>query len=216
MTKTKLAIKGMHCASCVTVVERGLKKTDGVTNARVNLATETAEVEFDKSKVDESQLIEAVKKKGYGATVFGEQDKELEELEKTAELRRSKFILLLAISLALPALVIGMVFMQIPYRIYILFFLATPVQFIAGFRFYQGMWAALKNKSANMDTLIVVGTTAAYVFSFAVMLFATPEEIMAGGPENYFETSAVLIAFVLIGKYLEDKAKGKTSSAIKN
>jgi len=209
MKKVNLNVKGMHCASCVAVVEKALKKTEGVSEANVNLSTEKAQVLFDDSKADVSKLIAAVKGKGYDARVSTEADKSIEELEKREELRRTERLLAFTLMLAVPAGLIGMVFMEdVPYGIYVLFLLATPVQFISGFRFYKGAWAALKNKTANMDSLIAVGTSAAYFYSIWVML-STP---MA---DQYFETSAVLIAFVLIGKYLEAKAKGKTSEAIR-
>ncbi|MDD5112256.1 MAG: heavy metal translocating P-type ATPase [Candidatus Altiarchaeota archaeon] len=209
MKKVNLNVKGMHCASCVTLVEKALNKTEGVNSASVNLSTEKAQVEYDESKTDVSKLISAVKGRGYDARVSTEADKTLEELEKRQELENTWKLLLFSVLLALPAAVIGMVFMEsIPYAIFILFALATPVQFISGARFYRGAWAALKNRSSNMDTLVAVGTSAAYFYSVYVML-TNP---MA---DQYFETSAVLITFVLAGKYLEAKAKGKTSEAIR-
>ena len=209
MKKITLNVKGMHCASCVAVVERALKKTDGVSDARVNLSTEKAHVEFDDSKVDASKLISAVKGKGYDARVSTEADKSVEDLEKKKELSDTRRLLLATMTLSIPAFLIGMLFMEeIPYGIFVLFLLATPVQFISGARFYKGAWAALKNKTANMDTLVAVGTSAAYFYSVAVMVTSP----MA---DQYFETAAVLITFVLLGKYLEAKAKGKTSEAIK-
>ncbi|MCX6695047.1 MAG: heavy metal translocating P-type ATPase, partial [Candidatus Altiarchaeota archaeon] len=209
MKKVTLSVKGMHCASCVAVVEGALKNTPGVSDARVNLSTEKAQVEYDDSKVEVSNLISAVKGKGYDARVSTEADKTLEELEKKRELALMSNLLYFSVALALPALLVGMVFMdEIPYGIYVLFLLATPVQFISGARFYRGAWAALKNRTSNMDTLVAVGTSAAYFYSVYVML-TNP---MA---DQYFETAAVLITFVLLGKYLEAKAKGKTSEAIR-
>jgi len=211
----KLNVKGMTCASCVAVVERALKKADGVDKASVNLSTETAIVEYDENKINERDLIDLVNKKGYTASIFNEKDQELLEQEKNKELSKTRHLLYFSIALAIPAFIAGMIFMHFPYRVYVLFALATPVQFIAGYGFYRGAFAALRNKSANMDTLIVVGTSAAYIYSLFLMAAATPEQVMMGGPEQYFETSAVLITLVLVGKYLEARAKGKTSSAIK-
>lgn len=208
MKKVTLTIKGMHCASCVNVITRALKKTEGVLNANVNLSTEKAQVEYDEQKVNIQKLIDAIRKKGYDARVSIETDKSIEELEKREELRKTFLFLVFSAVLATPALLIGMVFMDFPYRIYLLFLLATPVQFISGARFYKGAWAALKNKTSNMDTLIAVGTSAAYFYSVAVMLFNPMGE-------QYFEVSAVLITLVLLGKYLEARAKGKTSEAIR-
>src|SRR3989344_813386 len=110
--------------------------------------------------------------------------------------------------LSIPALILSMFIMEFPFREYLLWFLSTPIQFYIGWQFYKGTWSALKNKSANMDTLIAVGTSAAYFFSVYAILFA-PEE------HQYFEISAVLITLVLLGKYLEAKAKLRTSEAIK-
>ncbi len=209
MRKITLNVKGMHCASCVAVVEKALKKTPGVSSAVVNLSTEKAQVEYDEAVADVGKLISAVKSKGYGARVSTEADKSIEDLEKRKELEAAKRLLLFSAALAIPALFIGMVFMdRIPYGIYIVFLLATPVQFIGGARFYRGAWAALKNRTSNMDTLVAVGTSAAYFYSVVVMLINP-----MGG--QYFETSAILITFVLTGKYLEAKAKGKTSEAIR-
>ena len=208
MKKVIIKIGGMHCASCVSLVTRALNKTDGVLNANVNLSTEKAQIEYDESKVNVQKLIEAIKGKGYDARVSIEADKSVEELEKKEELKKTSLILTLSAVLAIPAFLLGMVFMDFPYRIYLLFLLSTPVQFIVGARFYIGAWAALKNKTSNMDTLIAVGTSAAYFYSVSVMLFNPMGE-------QYFETSAVLITLVLLGKYLESRAKGKTSEAIR-
>jgi len=206
--KTNLKITGMHCASCSTLVQKGLQKTEGVISANVNLSTEKAQVEYDEGKIDVSRLIEAVKKKGYGASVSTDADKSLEELEKKREIAGLRTLLMGSLILAVPAFLLGMVFMDFPYRIYVLFLLATPIQFIAGARFYRGAWAAFRNRTSNMDTLISVGTTAAYLYSVAIMV----TKPMA---DQYFETAAVLITFVLAGKYLEMNAKGKTGEAIR-
>lgn len=209
MKKTELQIKGMHCASCVTVIEKGLKKTPGVIYANVNLTTEIATIDYDPKKVNEENLIETIKKRGYGASTSkdgfkpGSQKKEIKKLKK---------LLIFSLIFAIPTFIIGMVFMwlkiSIPYEEYLLWILATPVQFIAGAQFYSGSWAALKNKSANMDSLIALGTSAAYFFSVYSVLF------IENGVQ-YFEASAVLITLVLLGKYLEALAKSRTSGAIK-
>ncbi|MFH1403962.1 MAG: heavy metal translocating P-type ATPase [Candidatus Altiarchaeota archaeon] len=208
MKKTTLKVTGMHCASCSTLIQKKLNKTDGVLNANVNLSAEKAQVEYDESKVDTTSILGVVKSLGYDARVSTEADKSVDELEKKREIEKSRKMLLFSIALAIPAFLLGMVFMHFPHRVYLLFLLATPIQFIAGWRFYKGAWAALKNKTSNMDTLISVGTSAAYFYSLAVMLIGN-----AG--EQYFETSAMLITLVLVGKYLEDRAKGRTGEAIR-
>src|SRR3989338_2769806 len=214
--KQTFKISGMHCASCVAVVTRALQKVEGVKSAVVNYSTEKAMVEYDESVVKEESLISTVKGKGYGAQVLGSDDYRKEEEIRKKELDELRFRLVLSFAIALPALIIGMFFMEegflflgyeIPYAKFLLFALATPIQFYIGKSFYIGTWAALKNKSANMDTLIAVGTSAAYFYSVYVIFF----EPMGG---QYFEISAVLITLVILGKYLEAVAKVKTSKAI--
>ena len=202
-----LKISGMHCASCSTILTRALQKVEGVQAAVVNYSTEKGIVTFDPTKTDEQALVQAVHKKGYGAEVVGEENYAREEQLRKKEIQKLKSKLILSVALSLPALIIGMFLMNLPYREYFLWILSTPVQFYIGWPFYQGTWAALKNKSANMDSLIAIGTSAAYFYSVYVILFAP-------GGHQYFEISAILITLVLLGKYLEAVAKGKTSQAI--
>src|SRR3989338_398667 len=214
--KREIKISGMHCASCVQVVTRALQKVDGVNSAVVNYSTEKASVDFDDTRIKDSDLIHAIKNKGYGAQVLLKDDFRKEEEIRKKELGQLRHRLLLSVYLSLPAIIIGMLFMEegffflgyeLPYAKYLLFILATPIQFYIGKTFYVGTWAALKNKSANMDTLIAIGTSAAYFYSVYVIFFD-----MSGS--QYFEISAVLITLVILGKYLEAVAKGKTSQAI--
>jgi P-type Cu+ transporter len=212
MKKTTLQLKGMHCASCAVNIERGLKKSDAVKNANVNYSSAKATVEFDDSSIDEKGLIDIVRKRGYDAEVAGENSLEKQFNEQKKEIDNYRNIFLFSLVFAVPAFVIGMVFMwleiMVPYKEYILWALATPVQFIVGWQFYKGAWSALKNKTANMDSLIALGTSAAYIFSAYNVLF----DMEAG---QYFETSAILITLVILGKWLEATAKGKTNDAIK-
>ncbi|VVB66341.1 putative copper-exporting P-type ATPase A [Candidatus Gugararchaeum adminiculabundum] len=205
MKKTELSIGGMHCASCAVLINRGLAKAPGVKTANVNYAAGKALVEFDESQTNEQKLVEVVKSKGYGATVGVDREREREVRAK--EIRDLKFLVGFSALFAFPALILGMFLMEFPYRTLILFLLATPVQFISGKNFYLGAWSALRNKTASMDTLIAVGTSAAYFYSVAAMLGLAKEQ--------YFETAAVLITLVLVGKYLEAVAKGRTSDAIR-
>jgi len=208
MTKVTLRITGMHCSNCVLSVTNSLRKLSGVLDAKVNLGTERALVEFDESKVSIPEMIVAIKDLGFDAKVSTEADKSREDLEKSKEFEGMRNTLIFSLIFAVPAAAIGMFLMDsVPYSIYLLFLLATPVQFIAGAAFYRGAWSALKNRTSNMDTLIALGTSAAYFYSAAVML----TDPMA---DQYFETSAVLITLVLVGKYLEARARGKTSEAI--
>jgi Cu+-exporting ATPase len=211
--KTNLQITGMHCASCATLIGRALSKREGVTDANVNYATSRATVAFDEKKVSEADLISVVKGKGYGAVVStGKGDAALQEKLEKEEYSKIRKLLILSSVFAVPSFVIGMLLMwlgvDVPYKNFILFALATPVQFIVGAGFYMSSWIALKNRSANMDTLIAVGTSAAYFYS-VYSVFFNPS---AG---QYFETSTILITLVVLGKLLEAKAKGRTSEAIK-
>ncbi len=215
MKKTTLIIEGMHCASCATLITRSLNKTQGVTNANVNYAAAKASIDFDEAKVNESKLIDIVKSKGYGAKLVSEvSQKEMQEHHQI-EFGKLKRLFLISLIFSLPILIIGLFFMkeglvftgfELPFASFILFLLATPVQFYVGKDFYRGTWASLKNKSASMDSLIALGTSAAYFFSVY--------NLLTGGESQYFEVSAVLITLVILGKLLESLATGKTSEAI--
>lgn len=206
MKKTELSLTGMHCASCAILISRALQKTSGVKMANVNYAAAKAIVEFDEKQTQENKLVEVVKSKGYGASIGVDREREKQIREK--EIADLKSLLIVSIILSLPAFVIGTFFMEeVPQVMLILFLLTTPVQFIIGKNFYLGAWSALRNKSASMDTLIAVGTSAAYFYSIAAMFgFAI---------DQYFEVAATLITLVILGKYLEASAKGRTSEAIR-
>jgi len=213
MKKADLNIVGMHCASCATLINRSLSKSDGVTEANVNYATAKARVVFDEKKLSEDDLIKVIQNRGYDAKIANSKTdfKDREDAQRQ-EIESVRTNLMIGLLFSVPAFIIGMILMPlkiyIPYEAFILFLLATPVQFIVASDIYKSAWVALKNKSANMDSLIAIGTTAAYVFSVYTLFFR---------PElgQYFETSAILITFVMLGRYLEAKAKGKTSEAIK-
>lgn len=207
--KIDLAISGMHCTSCALNIEKGLQKTDGVSSANVNFSTAKATISYDSNKLSTDELIRVVIDKGFNAKLPSE-NSSLETQKE--ELNYFKRLFKISLVFAIPTFIIGMVFMwlniMIPYQDYILWALATPVQFYVGLNFYKGAWSSLKNKNANMDTLIALGTSAAYFFSVYNVLF-NPQ---AG---QYFETSAILITLVVMGKMFEAMAKGKTSDAIK-
>jgi len=205
--KTTLKITGMHCASCTKIISRTLLKKTGISSANVNFATEKASIEFNSKKISVSDLIGIIKHKGYGAHIVKDLHKEKEDSKR--ELQKLKFKVIFSAIFGIPSLILGMFFMSspIPFQNYIMWFLATPIQFYVGKQFYVGAWAALKNKTSNMDTLIALGTSAAYFYSVYVVLFAVKGH-------QYFEASAVLITLVIFGKYLEAIAKGKTSEAI--
>ncbi|MBR9700437.1 copper-translocating P-type ATPase [Candidatus Woesearchaeota archaeon] len=229
--KTDLVITGMHCASCSTLLTKSLKRVPGVEDANVNYATGRATVEHNS---DTSSLVFAVEKKGYGATVMGaktakvetttvekksvdpyeiQADQEKKELDKLTKLFHISLIF------SVPAFIVGMFFMEdgifffgteIPGAMVLLFVLATPVQFLIGGQFYKGAWLALKNRSANMDTLIAMGTSAAYFYSIYVVFWVVEET------GQYFEAATTIITLILMGKLLELRAKRKTSEAIKS
>ncbi|MFC2136063.1 heavy metal translocating P-type ATPase [Bacteroidota bacterium] len=208
--KVVFDIIGMHCASCSTLINRALNKVDGVKEANVNLSTNKATVLFDSDKLSVNDLISTVKKKGYGAKEqIGEVDYTKAALNQESDLMILKSKLLVSLFFAIPTFILGMFFMQnpVPYQEYIMWILASPIQFFIAWPMYRSSWSALKGFSANMDTLIVMGTSAAYFYSVYAVVF--------NAGHHYFEASAVLITIVLFGRYLEAKAKGKTSDAIK-
>jgi Cu+-exporting ATPase len=210
MKKTQIIVTGMHCANCSTLINKKLAKAEGIIEANVNFSNQKAYITFDENKISFQKILDTIKGLGYGA----KQMTSTADVEKLQKKEYNTLFLRFIISLAfaIPAFLIGMVFMwigiEVPYRDYILWILATPVQFLIGFPFYLGAWNALRNKSANMDSLIAIGTTAAYFFSVYSVLFNP-----AAG--QYFEISAILITLVLMGKLLEANAKGRTSEAIK-
>jgi len=210
MKKVTLDIKGMHCASCSTLINKALNKQDGVIKANVNLTTNKGTVEYDETKTDVNKLIGTVKNKGYGAIeAAGKTDYDKEAKKRKQELRNLKISFYSSLVFAIPVFILGMFFMKnpIPYQDYIMWVLASPVQFIIAGPMYKSAFTALKGKSANMDTLIVLGTSAAYFYSVFAVIFNVGHV--------YFEASAVLITIVIFGRLLEAKAKGKTSDAIK-
>ncbi len=210
--KVTLSVSGMHCASCAANIEKSLKKLDGIASAGVNFASGEATVEFDVSRIGLGDIRKAVEKLGYRVSSERSADREKEERER--EIRRLKRLLLLSIVFTVPVFIISMPLMwmgiTIPYEEYVLLVLVTPVQFIAGYRFYKGALGSLRARTASMDTLVAIGTSAAYFYSVAVVAFP---DIFGNG--TYFETSAVLISFILFGRLLEAVTKGKTSESIK-
>lgn len=206
----ELSIDGMTCASCVGRVERALNKVPGVKSVSVNLANERAHLEL-LGKVDAQTLLDAVSKAGYSASVWQAEHPQTDDQQR--RLQHERWALICAIALALP-LVLPMVLQ--PFGIHWMlpawaqFALATPVQFIFGARFYVAAWKAVRAGAGNMDLLVALGTSAGYGLS--LYEWATAAGRM---PHLYFEASAVVIALVLLGKYLESRAKRQTASAIR-
>ncbi len=222
--KTSFPIIGMHCASCAKLIERSLKKTPGVTAAAVNYGSEQASVEFDEGASTLEALGKAVESAGYKAVIAEEKGKSPDELKEEAkkaelvDLKRkvwvsavlSFFILLGSFPEWFSQFFSFFPLYELLTRNVVLLFLATPVQFWAGASFYQATGSGLKNRTAGMDTLIAIGTTAAFGYSVLVILF--PGLGLSG---TYFDTAAVIITLILLGRYLEAKAKAHTSDAIK-
>jgi Cu+-exporting ATPase len=217
MNELTLSIGGMSCASCVNTVEEAVGELDGVLSASVNLVTEKLTVRYDPQRVRVAQIKKAVVDAGY--EVIEAQTLDLEKEMREKETRRQRTLLTLSLALAVPTMMVMMIMdftdlwheFLMDWGNLIMFALATPVQFIAGYQFYIGAYKALRNRTANMDTLIAVGTSAAYFYSVAV-IFAPG---LVSMDHVYFDSSAMIVALILFGKYLEAKAKGSTSEAIK-
>ncbi|KAA0544592.1 copper-translocating P-type ATPase [Bacillus sp. BGMRC 2118] len=220
MEKKEFNITGMTCAACSTRIEKGLNKLEGVTKATVNLALETASVEFNSSELSSQDIIAKVEKLGYGATVKEDREGHGDHRQEEIERQTGKFLFSMILSLPLLwAMVSHFSFtswLYLPDMLmnpWVQLLLATPVQFIVGKQFYIGAYKALRNGSANMDVLVALGTSAAYFYSLylTVQSIGTNEHMV----ELYYETSAVLITLILLGKLFEAKAKGRSSEAIK-
>jgi len=206
MKKTKISVGGMHCASCALNIENTLKRMEGVKDANVNFSISRASVDFDEKATDESKLVKMIEDAGYEASVMTDRP-DSEQLARKKELDYYGKLMLISFIFAIPVFAIAMLMIPIPYAPYVLWALTTPVQFYVGLHFYKGAWNALKNRNADMDSLIAMGTSAAYFYSVYLVL--------SGAMETYFETSAVLISLVMLGKYLEAAAKGRASQAIR-
>lgn len=224
-SRITLSISGMHCASCAGLITRKLKKTPGVEDANVNYAAAKATVTFDAEKADTDALIKAVKAAGYGAAVADEKDRDAEKKRREAEIShyRTHFLWTLVLSTPLIYFMLLSFIPQLPFKEALepymgiaSFILATPIQFWLGAGFYRGMWSSLKMATFNMDSLIAIGTSTAFFYSlFNFVSGALENRSLLGEFSNlYFEVAALLITFVLLGKWLESSAKGKTSEAI--
>ncbi|MFA5629054.1 MAG: heavy metal translocating P-type ATPase [Dehalococcoidales bacterium] len=212
VSKTTFSVKGMSCASCVARVERAISAVPGVISANVNLATGRATVTYLEN-VRLANLKKAVRDIGFEVPEEQESPEDISSISnrETKSLRNT---LIGAAILGVAVLILSFL-PSFTGKPYLLWALATPVQFWAGKRFYQGAWASLKHKSADMNTLVAVGTSAAYFYSMAAVLI--PSAFISGviEPNLYFDTSAMIIVLILLGRFLEARAKGRTSEAIK-
>ena len=227
--RRELVVTGMTCASCVASVEDALRGVAGVRAADVNLATERARVELDPARALDSALVRAIERAGYGALVLSADRAERAVMEERERAVRAAYLttlrrrLVVAAALAVPALLLSMgdlafpQLAQVEWRGYVLFLLATPVQLWSALPFYRGAISAARHGRTDMNTLIVVGTTAAYAVSVVATFF--PQAFFALGLEPhrflYYDTSTTIVALVLVGRYLEARARARTSDEVR-
>lgn len=208
--KTTLMVHGMHCVSCAATIENKLKKMPGISKVTLNYATATAVLEFDPEIVDEQKIIQAIKSSGYQAMPKSEHLAMGHDHGKVTagEVVKERNLFILSLLLSLPIVFLSMIWHEKSFSSHLLqAILAGIIQFFVGLRFYKGTYYGLKDKTANMDTLVALGTSAAYFYSLATTF------LIKG--EVFYETSALLITFVILGKWLEAGAKGKANQAIK-
>lgn len=211
MDKVRLSIEGMTCSACAARVEKSLRALDGVGEVNVNIATNKATVEYTPSDVEIKDMINAVEKAGYKAYKEEENKTDKEKEARVREIKHLKTLFTISLTLSLPLFSAMFFHMAGIHTIlsngWFQFALATPVQFIIGYRFYKGAYHSLKGGGANMDVLVAMGTSAAYFYSLY--------NVIVGIDHYYFEASAVIITLILLGKLMEAVAKGKTSEAMK-
>ncbi len=214
-TKRIFPVLGMSCAACAARVGRSLGACPGVRNAAVNFAAATVAVEYDPAAVTPEQLRQRLREAGYDLVIDTAHAARTAEQEHEKNYRTLRHRAVAALVLAVPLLVVGMGFMHRAWAAWVTWVLATPLVFLFGRGFYAGAWRQLKHRSANMDTLVALSTGIAYLFSLFNLLF--PEFWRSRGiePHVYFEASGVVVAFVLLGRLLEERAKGGTMEAIR-
>jgi Cu+-exporting ATPase len=225
MSDVTLPVTGMTCAACARTIERTLQKVPGVQDASVNLMTNRATVRFDPSRADVSDLKKAVRDVGYGVLEVPEDQEGVEDLQEKAheaEYRELRRKLTIAIAFTVPLLAIAMPHLEFPGVNFVQLALALPVVTYCGAQFYRGAWMAIRHRNADMNTLIALGTGAAFAYSLVATL--TPGLVMtathASGsathtPAVYYEVTTAIITLVLLGRLLEARARGRTSAAIK-
>ncbi|HZC68115.1 MAG TPA: heavy metal translocating P-type ATPase, partial [Nitrospirales bacterium] len=220
-----VAIEGMSCASCVAKIEHGLSAVPGVSRAAVNLATEQATVEYQPEVTEPAAIQETIRSLGYtpvlpaASTARAAKSPESKEARKQAAYRALKRRFWVAAALSVPVMILGMSeHLGLPVSqttsFWLQLLLTTPVQFWAGWQFYKGAYAVARHGTTDMNTLIALGTSAAYGYSVAATV--APDVFMAGGttPQVYFDSSAAIITLILLGRVLEARAKGRTSEAL--
>ncbi|BGP30043.1 Cu(2+)-transporting P-type ATPase [Rhodotorula toruloides] len=228
----QLQVYGMTCGACVSSIENALRSAPGIISAVVSLATERASVTYDPSIVaGPRDIVELIEDVGFDATLASDENSamQLQSLARTKEIQVWKHAVVRSFSFGLPVFLISMIFPMIPFLrplvnfpilrgVYlgdtICLFLTIPVQFGVGRRFYRSACKAIKHKSATMDVLVVLGTSAAFLYSVLVMLFAPFASDPSFHPKVFFDTCTMLITFISFGRYLENVAKGQTSTAL--
>lgn len=220
MTKLVLKVKGMHCASCAILIDKLLAKQPGVLAVSTSYGAQKVALEFDEAKISLETIDGFVNKLGYDVIRPDEESSSIEEEEKAEEkemaLARRRVIAAFSIASPIIAYYMGVHMFNLPHvhqvwgidLNYIYWILSTPIQFVIGWSFYRNAWAAVRIGAANMDVLVVLGTTAAYLYSMIGFLFFNIDH-------PFWESSAALISFILLGRYVEVVAKGRASSAIK-
>ena len=220
----------MTCSSCTSTIEAGLSAVPGITGVAVSLATDTCTVNFDRTVIGPREMVERIEEMGFDAMLSDQQDAtQLQSLSRMKEVFEWKSRLLWSMSFALPVFFITMIGPKIPgikgflaFRLFnaiylgdvLSFLITTPAQFWVGAKFYQSSYRSLKHGSATMDVLVIIGTSAAYFYSLFSMIAALFNTTPGFRPFLFFETSTMLIMFVSLGRYLENKAKGRTSAAL--
>jgi len=213
--KMDFSVRGMTCSACVGAIERALKELYGVLDVSVNLASEKASVEYIPTIVGFGDFKGTIKEAGYDAEQPGDEFVDLERGRREKEYRELRKQFSISAALSIPIFIGNMLSIAVFSNWYVLFALATPVQFWSGMRFHRAALSAIRHGTTNMNTLISVGTNAAYIYSTAAVF--APWLFFAGGiaPQVYFDTSAAIITLILLGRLLEARAKGKTSESIR-
>ena len=215
-TTQTFPVLDMSCAACATRVEKTLNRQPGVYHAQVNYAAATATVEYNPQECTPETLKDAIQNAGYDLVIETNAQKEkIAEDAHSRKYRQLKQRTIFSLMLSVPVAIIGMCFMDWTYANYVMWILSTPVVFWLGRDFYRNAWKQLKHRTSNMDTLVAVSTGIAYTFSLFNLFW--PEFWLSRGihPHVYFEAASVIISFILLGRLLEEKAKGNTSEAIK-
>ncbi|KAL0575966.1 Cu(2+)-transporting P-type ATPase [Marasmius crinis-equi] len=225
-----LRIYGMTCSSCTNTVESGLAAVPGIISVAVSLATETAHIQFDRTLIGPREMVSRIEDMGFDAILSSESDAtQVQSLQRTKEVMEWRSRFLWSLTFAVPVFLTSMVFPQIPFlhpllniRLFnalylsdlVVLLLTTPAQFWVGAKFYRNAYKSLRHRTATMDVLIMLGTSAAYFYSLFTMFFGLFNTAPDYHPMLFFDTSTMLIMFVSMGRYLENKAKGRTSAAL--